>query len=412
MVVMATNTPGVPGVLDSAVLGTVHMHIKTGVSTDIIELVVTSFTEEEILNAKTELIDFIGMGIPGGHKDTAERTAAYLYAKELVELVNELDKGNRMPKVVVSSDQLGRVPLGKKGLSPADAVPISARMNNLEDTVKKLCESFDKFRSENNKASKAVEKTFADIANGGLGAVQKNRANQGMNGGARQGGPPNIHVTGPPQNGYGNCWATEMNGQTAQGFNQGGHLGRGLQAGGRAGAGAGRSVSPKRSREESENDGSGGQANGQFQTVPPRRPRKVTYGRSKVTMEGAEAAPVEIFIGNTNPKATPEIISEVMKKCALDLPEKIELEVLEVKCLINLDVDPNPRTRCWKITVPYRFRELMARDDLYYCGWSHRQFFPPRQNRAKRHQADPNDPVAEHLRGGEASGGQPNMVGA
>ena len=99
------------------------------------------------MNAKTELIDFIGMGIPGGHKDTAERTAAYLYAKELVELVSELDKGNRMPKIVVSSVQLARVPLGKKGLSPADAVPISSRMNDLQDTVKKLCESFDKFRS-------------------------------------------------------------------------------------------------------------------------------------------------------------------------------------------------------------------------------------------------------------------------
>ena len=130
-------------------------------------------------------------------------------------------------------------------------------MNDLEDTVKKLCESFDKFRSEN-KASKAVEKTFADIANSGLGAVQRNRANQVMN------GPPNIHVTGPPLNGYGNSWAAEMNGQPGQGFSQGGHLGRGLQPGGRVGAGAGRSVSPKRSREESENDGSGGQANGQF----------------------------------------------------------------------------------------------------------------------------------------------------
>lgn len=53
-------------------------------------------------------------------------------------------------------------------------------------------------------------------------------------------------------------------------------------------------------------------------------------GKSKVTVEGAEAAPVDIFIGNTNPKATPDIISKVMKQCALDLPEKIELEVLEV----------------------------------------------------------------------------------
>ena len=131
-------------------------------------------------------------------------------------------------------------------------------------------------------------------------------------------------------------------------------------------------------------------------------------------MEGAEAAPIDIFIGNTNPKATPGIIAEVMKKCALDLPEKVELEVIEVKCLNRLDVDPNPRTKCWKITVPYRFRELMTRDELYYCGWSHRQFCPPKQNKAKRHQPDPNDPVAEALAAAADAGGgaKPGMVGA
>ena len=187
----------------------------------------------------------------------------------------------------------------------------------------------------------------------------------------------------------------------------GGHPGRGLQpAGGQGAARAslGRSVSPKRAREEG---GASGGHHEQFKPVQ-RRPRKVNYGKSKVTIDGAEAAPVEFYIGNTNPRATPDIITKVMKQCALDLPEKVDLEVIDVKCLNNLDVDPKPRTKCWKITVPYRFRELMTRDDLYYCGWSHRQFYPPRQNKAKRHQPDP---VEQHLLG--ATGGQqPNMVGA
>ena len=125
---MATNTPGI---IDSVVLGTVHMHTKRGAAIDIIELVVSSFTEEEILTAKTELIEHVGMVVPGGHNDTAERTAAWLYAKELVALVSELDKSKRLPKVVVSSDQLVRIPIGKMGLSPSEAVPISSRMNEL-----------------------------------------------------------------------------------------------------------------------------------------------------------------------------------------------------------------------------------------------------------------------------------------
>ena len=107
-------------------------------------------------------------------------------------------------------------------------------------------------------------------------------------------------------------------------------------------------------------------------------------------MEGAEAAP------------TPDIIEKVMKKCAGNLPEKVELTVLEVKCLNNLERDPSPRTRCWKITVPYVHRELMDSDELYPTGWSHRKFFAPRsqQNKAKRHHADP---VLEHLSGADES---------
>ena len=209
---------------------------------------------------------------------------------------------------------------------------------------------------------------------------------------------PNIQVTGPTNS----SWDEEMDQE-----GQGGLPGRGLhQADGqaRARASLGRSVSPKRGREEG---GAVGGHQEQFQPVQ-RRPRKVNYGKSKVIIEGAEAAPVEFFIGNTNPKATPDIITKVMKQCALDLPEKVDLEILEVKCLNNFDVDPNPRTKCWKLTVPYRFRELMARDDLYYCGWSHRQFYPPRQNKAKRHQPDPDE---QHLHGA-AGGQQPRMVGA
>ena len=46
-------------------------------------------------------------------------------------------------------------------------------------------------------------------------------------------------------------------------------------------------------------------------------------------MAGAEAAPIEIFIGNTNPHATPDIIKEVLVKYAENLPDKPALNVFE-----------------------------------------------------------------------------------
>ena len=69
-----------------------------------------------------------------------------------------------------------------------------------------------------------------------------------------------------------------------------------------------------------------------------------------------------------------------------------------MKCLNNLEVDPNPRTRCWKITVPYKIKELMVRDELYPTGWSHRQFYPARPNKAKGQKpGSDSDPVARYL---------------
>ena len=73
---MAINTPGDPGILENVVVASVHMYVKIGVSADAVEIIVTSFTEKEILDAKTELIELLGMAKQGGHKDTAERSAA------------------------------------------------------------------------------------------------------------------------------------------------------------------------------------------------------------------------------------------------------------------------------------------------------------------------------------------------
>ena len=113
------------------------------------------------------------------------------------------------------------------------------------------------------------------------------------------------------------------------------------------------------------------------------------------TMEGAEAAPLEIFVGNTNPRATEEIIRNVLVKCADNMPEKPKLQVLDVKLLTNPDRDPNPRFKSWKVIVPYSFKSMMENDSFYPNGWSHRKYFPKRaqHERNVRQHLDPNDPV-------------------
>ena len=139
---------------------------------------------------------------------------------------------------------------------------------------------------------------------------------------------------------------------------------------------------------------------GDYQTVNNRRRnRKMNYGTNKIDEAGAEAAPIEIFVGNTNPRATEEIIKRVLVKCAEKMPDGPKLEILEVKLLTNPDRDPNPRFKSWMVKVPYAFKNLMEEDAFYPNGWSHRKYFPKRyqSDRNVRPHLDPNDPVNMEL---------------
>ena len=71
------------------------------------------------------------------------------------------------------------------------------------------------------------------------------------------------------------------------------------------------------------------QQNNQNNKRPP--PRKVNYGKSNISVAGAEAAPIDIFIGNTNPLATPAMIETVLKKSADQVSANCALNVIEVK---------------------------------------------------------------------------------
>ena len=79
-------------------------------------------------------------------------------------------------------------------------------------------------------------------------------------------------------------------------------------------------------------------------------------------------------MGNTTPRANPDIIKAVLVKCATEIGK--DLQVLDVKCLTT-GMD-NPRTRSWKVKVPYKFKELMEKNELYPEGWTYRKFFAPR----------------------------------
>ena len=46
-----------------------------------------------------------------------------------------------------------------------------------------------------------------------------------------------------------------------------------------------------------------------------------------------------------------------------------------------LTKDVNPRTKCLKVSVPYKYRVLMENNELYPAGWRYRKFFASRNFR-------------------------------
>ena len=115
-----------------------------------------------------------------------------------------------------------------------------------------------------------------------------------------------------------------------------------------------------------------------------RKPRKKLVGNSSVNLEeigeGALAGPVEVYISNTNNKSDSDTIKKVLETCAAKIDQNNGFKVIKVEPLTK---DPNPRTRCWKVTVPFKFKDLMENNELYPSGWRYRKFSAARNIRKK-----------------------------
>ena len=140
---------------------------------------------------------------------------------------------------------------------------------------------------------------------------------------------------------------------------------------------------PSANNSEKVNDGPDGENEARDWKDVKKKQRKINYGKAKVTTGRSDVAvaPYEVFIANTHPESTAELIKEILIECASDDTSRDSpLEVIDVKCMMNREKIPNPRTLCWKVTVPNREREYMMKDESYPEGWGHRRFFPPKSS--------------------------------
>ena len=111
-------------------------------------------------------------------------------------------------------------------------------------------------------------------------------------------------------------------------------------------------------------------------------------------VDGCEAAPYDVVIGNTNPGSTEEIIKRVLVHVAENMVEELKLkeplEMLEVECLTKpRDDGRRIWTRTWRVQVPNKFKDHILRPEAFPAGWTTRRYFPPRAPRPPVPELDP-----------------------
>ena len=253
--------------------------------------------------------------------------------------------------------------------------PLSFKMQEMEKNMATMMKSMESFQKETSRRwdlEEASRRNGAGVGGAGAGGAggtgvgaggageagalsfsrvvggsQARSAGQGRRPG--HAGIPGLHVNGAP-----------LGAQILEEPQEVQEVGAGWQV---AGGRRSRARSPQMKRGAAEDLHKNGE--GKTRARPAAK-----FGTRVVDMEGAEAAPVSFFIGNTNPKSVKESIEKVVLQCANENSvNKLKVDDIEVISVTKVE---NPRTRCWKLTVPNMWRETLRDDSFWPMGWSHR----------------------------------------
>ena len=264
------------------------------------------------------------------------RSATYAQAEDLVKLLGRMDNADKLSRFVLHCEDLNRATSLMGGLGVRDKRAVSARLESLEVGMKKLMDAVQQL--------------------GAAGRVNSFQA------------APKVVVTAPA----GGAGTGQAGSDASAGARR-----QGVQGGRRTSQSGPRDLSPSQKRPRVEEQEAGPREEESPWVKVVKKPRKTAVGKSSVDL-AAEAGPVEIYISNTANTTEKESIMKVLETTASKLEGTEGFKVINAEILTK---DPNPRTKCWKVSVPYKFKDLMENDELYPAGWRYRKFFASRNIR-------------------------------
>ena len=359
---------------ESLILSMLHYWSLRNEPQNVINMVEKHFTQDQMYTAHCSLKPAKAVTKCVVSKN---RPASKAQAESLYNYMSKLNNENKLPKLTVNSEDLGRVSTMLNSLSLRDEMTVAARLESLEMTMRRMQDSI------NTKGPRGNQ--------GGFQEVQETQMKQG-------GRAPVIVINdSPAQTSFAAAAAKAAGLPQQRGARatrgQGGGPGGQQQQGGGGLLNAqgqvevrGRSTSPsvKRGRDP------------EWQTVESKNVRKskkpirkTTVGTSQIDFSeigaAAHAGPIHFYIGNTNAKTEKESLREILIKSAENINKNIKFDVGPIEILTK---DDNPRSKCWKVTVPHHCREMMENPAMFPPGWRTRRFYDysgaPSRNRGKK----------------------------
>ena len=426
--------------IESCLLGVTNWWLDKYNRAEVMSLVSRHFRPEEALEANKQLSSMCQLGDPIQHRNSALRSAGDAIVVDLVNNLEVLNKEKRAPRYLVPSDKLDKVHVS--ALSVGNEVAVGARLESLEGTMAKVSAMLEKLMPASISSTAMTSR---------INSLEENvmRLSSLLESGHTPQAPsfrtmassgclptPTVLVSGPAANvgdlnladqlgvdtlGAGGTKATyatvtsqsgarirsRSSSQKRKADEQLEKEDRNKRPVGAVGqthldgcrsqvypGNAGGQTHPGGSRGQARPGGEGGgQAasneggEGPFNRQGRPRVRKLASGTSQVQVDGVAdyVAPVEYYIGNTGGKTTEEDIRTVLTKCAAPILGGDNLRIEKIELLTK---ELNPRTKCWKVVIPYRFKDIMEKDEVYPTGWRHRKFFGSRNTKQRRTSAD------------------------
>ena len=123
-------------VLEDMLLAVTSWWVGRYTRTEALDLMTRHYMPLDMYVANQALAEACHLTPPGTHRNSINRTAGESYAIDLFNNLYQLGQEKKLPRLVLCSDDLGKVPLG--ALNVKDEISVSARLETLETSVSKI----------------------------------------------------------------------------------------------------------------------------------------------------------------------------------------------------------------------------------------------------------------------------------